>query len=69
VLKRFIHSMRGPARRLLLLVLVVKFATAAAEVISTTALALGGVAFVILFLAVGLLPLLAGYGFRKRATL
>ena len=53
---------------LLLLVLVVKFATPAAAVISTAALALGGVAFVILFLAVGLLPLLVGYGFRKRAT-
>lgn len=53
---------------LLLLVVVVKFATPAAEVISTTAIAIGGVAFVILFLAVGLLPLLVGYGFRKRAT-
>ena len=52
---------------LLLLVLVVKFATPA-EIISTTALAIGSVAFVILFLAVGLLPLLVGYGFRKRAT-
>jgi hypothetical protein len=53
---------------LLLLVVVVKFATPAAEVISTTAIAIGGVVFVILFLAVGLLPLLVGYGFRKRAT-
>jgi len=53
---------------LLLLVVVVKFATPAAEVISTTAIAIGGFAFVILFLAVGLLPLLVGYGFRKRAT-
>jgi hypothetical protein len=52
---------------LLLLVLVVKFATPAAEVISTTAVAIGAVAFVILFLAVGLLPLVVGYGFRKRA--
>jgi hypothetical protein len=52
---------------LLLLVLVVKFATPAAEVISTTTLVVGGVAFVILFLAVGLLPLLVGFGFRKRA--
>ena len=49
---------------LLLLVLVVKFATPAAEVISTGALAIGSVAFVILFLAVGLLPLMVGYGFR-----
>ena len=53
---------------LLLLVLVVKFATPAAEVISTGALAIGSVAFVILFLAVGLLPLMVGYGFRKRAA-
>jgi Mg2+/Co2+ transporter CorB len=53
---------------LLLLVLVVKFATPAAEVISTGALAIGGVTFVILFLAVGLLPLMVGYGFRKRAA-
>jgi hypothetical protein len=52
---------------LLLLVLVVKFATPAAEVISTAALAIGSVVFVILFLAVGLLPLLVGYGFRKCA--
>jgi hypothetical protein len=52
---------------LLLLVLVVKFATPAAEVISTMALAIGSVAFVILFLVVGLLPLLVGFGFRRRA--
>jgi hypothetical protein len=52
---------------LLLLVLVVKFATPAAEVISSATLTIGSVAFVILFLAVGLLPLLVGYGFRKRA--
>ena len=53
---------------LLLLVLVVKFATPAAEIMSSAALAIGGFAFLILFLAVGLLPLLVGYGFRKRAT-
>jgi hypothetical protein len=53
---------------LLLLVLVVKFATPAAEVVSTMALMIGGVVFVMLFLAVGLLPLLVGYGFRKRAA-
>ena len=52
---------------LLLLVLVVKFATPAAEVISTSALVIGGVVYVILFLVVGLLPLIVGYGFRKRA--
>jgi hypothetical protein len=53
---------------LLLLVLVVKFATPAAEVVSTMALMIGGVVFVMLFLGVGLLPLLVGYGFRKRAA-
>ena len=52
---------------LLLLVLAVKFATPAAEAISTGAVVIGGVVFVILFLAVGLLPLIVGYGFRKRA--
>jgi hypothetical protein len=52
---------------LLLLVVVVKFAAPAAEAISTAALAISSLAFVILFLAVGLLPLLVGYGFRKRA--
>jgi hypothetical protein len=52
---------------LLLLVVVVKFATPAAEIISTTTVAIGGVVFVILFLAVGLLPLIVGCGFRKRA--
>lgn len=51
-----------------LLIVVVKFATPAAEIISTTALTIGSVVFVILFLAVGVLPLLVGYGFRKRAT-
>ena len=52
---------------LLLLVLVVKFATPATEVISTSALVVGGVVFVILFLIVGLLPLIVGWGLRKRA--
>jgi hypothetical protein len=52
---------------LLLLVVVVKFATPAAEIMSTTTIAIGSVGFVILFLAVGLLPLMVGYGFRKRA--
>ena len=53
---------------LLLLVLVVQFATPAGEVFSTTTVAIGGLAFVVLFLAVGLLPLLVGCGFRKRAS-
>ena len=53
---------------LLLLVLVVKFATPASELISSFWLAVGGLAFVILFLVVGLLPLIVGWGFRKRAS-
>jgi len=52
---------------LLLLVVVVKFTTPAAEIMSTATVAIGSVVFVILFLAVGLLPLIVGYGFRKRA--
>ena len=53
---------------LLLLVLVVTLTTPAAEVISSLWLFVGGLAFVILFLVVGLLPLIVGYGFRKRAS-
>src|ERR1043165_10136357 len=52
---------------LLLLVLVVKFATPAAAKISTSALAIGGFAFTILFLAAGLRSFAVGYGFSKRA--
>lgn len=52
---------------LLLLVVVVKVTTPAAELISSFWLFVGGLAFVILFLIVGLLPLIVGYGFRKRA--
>ncbi|HEX5702853.1 MAG TPA: hypothetical protein VFX97_06620 [Pyrinomonadaceae bacterium] len=52
---------------LLLLVLVVKLTTPAAELISSFWLFVGGLVFVILFLTVGLLPLIVGYGFRKRA--
>ena len=53
---------------LLLLVLVVSFTTPASEIISSFWLFVGAVMFVILFLAVGLLPLIVGYGFRKRAS-
>ena len=52
---------------LLLLVLVVKLTTPAAELISSFWLVAGAVAFVILFVIVGVLPLVVGYGFRKRA--
>ena len=53
---------------LLLLVLVVNFTTPAAELITSFWLFVGGFAFVFLFLIVGLLPLIVGYGFRKRAN-
>jgi phosphoglycerol transferase MdoB-like AlkP superfamily enzyme len=53
---------------LLLLVLVVKLATPASELMSSFWLFVGVTVFVILFLVVGLLPLIVGYGFRKRAS-
>jgi len=53
---------------LLLLVLVVKLTTPAAELMSSFWLFVGIVVFVVLFLVVGLLPLIVGYGFRKRAS-
>jgi len=53
---------------LLLLVLVVKLATPASDLISSFWLVVGVLAFVILFLVAGLLPLVVGYGFRKRAS-
>lgn len=52
---------------LLMLTLVVKFATPAAQSISGFWLFVGIIIFLILFLAVGLLPFLVGYGFHKRA--
>ena len=52
---------------LLLLVLVLRLATPAAAFISSFWLFIGGLAFLILFLVVGLLPLIVGCGFRKRA--
>lgn len=51
---------------LLLLVFVVKFAAPGTELISTSWLVAGILVFVVLLLIVGLLPLLAGYAFRKR---
>jgi hypothetical protein len=51
---------------LLLLVVVVKFATLGANSISTFWLAVGVIAFVVLLLVAGLLPLTVGYGLRKR---
>src|SRR5436190_1999372 len=51
---------------LLLLVLVVKLATPAAEVISGFWFGVSVVIFVVLMLIVGILPVVVGYGFRKR---
>ena len=53
---------------LLLLVLVVKLVTPAAEVMSSFWMFIGISVFLVLFLVVGLLPLIVGYGFRKRAS-
>lgn len=51
---------------LLLLVLVVKLGTLGANSISTFWLAVGVIAFAVLLLVVGLLPLAVGYGLTKR---
>lgn len=51
---------------LLLLVFVVKMATPGSYLISTFWITVGAVAFVVLLLLVGLLPLLIGYAFLKR---
>ena len=51
---------------LLGLVLIFKFASVAGELISQSWMILGTVAFVILMLAVGVLPLMVGAGFSKR---
>jgi len=51
---------------LLLLISAVKLASPAANLISTFWIAVSVVVFVVLLFAVGLLPLLVGYGLRKR---
>jgi len=51
---------------LLGLVLIFKFASVAGELISATWMIVGAIVFVVLLFAVGLLPLLAGFGFAKR---
>lgn len=53
---------------LLLMVLVVKFGTAGGELLTSSVLFVGAVGFAILFLIVGLFPLIVGWGFRKRAN-
>ena len=51
---------------LMLLVFAVKMATPGSYLISTFWITVGVIAFVALLLLVGLLPLLVGYGLRKR---
>jgi hypothetical protein len=51
---------------LLLLVVVVELATPAGQVISGSWIVVGVVAFVVLLFAVGLMPLVVGYGLMKR---
>ena len=51
---------------LLLLVVVVKLATPATELLSTKWLIVAVIAFTVLFVLVGLAPLIAGYGFRQK---
>jgi putative Mn2+ efflux pump MntP len=51
---------------LLGLVLIFRFASVAGELISGSAMMLGTVVFILLALVVGILPLIAGIGFRKR---
>ena len=53
---------------LLLLVMVVKFASPAGELLSASILLIGAIGFLVLFVAVGLLPLIVGFGFRKRTA-
>jgi len=53
---------------LLILVLVVVLAMPAANNMSTGWMIFSTLAFVVLFLVVGLLPVIVGYGFRRRAV-
>jgi hypothetical protein len=52
---------------LLLLVLIAKLATPLAELITTSTIVVGMIVFVILLLTVGVLPVIVGYGLRKRS--
>jgi hypothetical protein len=52
---------------LLLLVFIARLTTPLAELIATSWMVVGLIIFVILLLVVGLLPLLVGYGLRKRS--
>ncbi len=52
---------------LLLLVFIARLTTPLAELIATSWMVVGLIIFVVLLLVVGLLPLLVGYGLRKRS--
>jgi hypothetical protein len=52
---------------LLLLIFIAKLATPLAELITTSTIVVGMIVFLILLLIVGVLPLLVGYGLRKRS--
>ena len=51
---------------LLLLVFVLKFASPAGELVSASWMVIGALVFLVLLFAVGVLPLLVGYGLTKR---
>ena len=53
---------------LLALVLIFKFASVAGELVSQSWMIIGTIVFLVLVLAVGVLPLLVGFGFAKRKT-
>jgi len=53
---------------LLGLVIIFKFASVAGELLSASVMLVGTGVFVVLLLAVGILPLLVGLGFRKRKS-
>src|SRR5436190_20867721 len=53
---------------LLGLVLIFKFASVAGDLLSASVMIFGTVIFLVLMLAVGVLPVLAGVGFRKRSS-
>ncbi len=52
---------------LLGLILIFKFASVAGELVSTSIMMIGTVIFLVLMLTVGILPVVAGVGFRKRS--
>ena len=52
---------------LLGLVLIFKFASVAGELLSTSMMIIGTLVFIVLLLAVGILPVMVGAGLRKRS--